>query len=125
MIVGSGTLNQLLQKNVFEVRFTRRRPVQGKSNSRRMLCTMCPEILNSVNGRTVLNYLPPTKSLKFNPISKNLVMAWDILMQEFRMINADNCTLLTTLPGDDTFWEYFNDKILPMKIEEKVGFMNT
>ena len=86
---------------------------------------MCPEILNSVNGRTVLNYLPPTKSLKFNPISKNLVMAWDILMQEFRMINADNCTLLTTLPGDDTFWEYFNDKILPMKIEEKVGFMNT
>ena len=125
MIVNSGTLNQLLQKNVLEIRFTRRRPVAGKASTRRMLCTLCPEILNSVNGRTVLNYLPPTHGLKFNPTSKNLVMAWDIFMQDFRFISAESCDLLTTLPGDDTFWEYFNENVLTMQLEEKTNFMNT
>lgn len=125
MITSPGILNQLLQKNVLEVRFTRRRPSPGKAPARRMLCTLCPEILNSVNGRTVLNYLPPTKPLKFNPGKKNLVMVWDILMQDFRLINGDNCDLLSTLPGDDTFWDYFNTTVLPMTLEEKTQFMNT
>lgn len=125
MIAGTGTLNQLLQENVLEVRFTRRRPSPDKGPTRRMLCTLCPEILNSVNGRTVLNYLPPTKPLKFNPTAKNLVMVWDILMQDFRLINGDSCDLLTTIPGDEKFWEYFNSTILPMSSDEKAGFMNT
>jgi hypothetical protein len=90
-----------------------------------MLCTLCPEVLNSVNGRTVLNYLPPTKPLKFNPSAKNLVMVWDILMQDFRLINGDNCDLLTTIPGNNEFWEYFNETVLPMTPVVKEQFMNT
>ena len=52
-------------------------------------------------------------------------MAWDIFMQDFRFISAESCDLLTTLPGDDTFWEYFNENVLTMQLEEKTNFMNT
>lgn len=123
--MNQGTLNTVLKSNVVDLRFTRRRPRAGASPTRRMLCTLDDTILNSVNGRTVLNYLPGGNQLPYNPIDKNLCLVWDIIMQSFRMIPADSTIILNTYPGNDTFWEYFNSNILPMDTSQKMEYMNT
>lgn len=119
-------LNSLLVSNVLEIKFARRRPVNGKPGTRRMLCTLSETILNSVNGRTVLNYIPPGKGIAYNPLSKNLSMAWDIMMQSFRMIPAETTTVINRYnASDNTFWEYFNENILPLSTEQKTFFMQS
>tara|TARA_B110000495_G_scaffold94975_1_gene82058 strand:+ start:2559 stop:2930 length:372 start_codon:yes stop_codon:yes gene_type:complete len=123
--MNSSTLNNLLRKDVVDIRFTRRRPRKGVAATRRMLCTLNEDILNSVNGRTVLNYLPPSNTLPYTIADKNISMAWDIMMQNFRMIGADNVNVLTVYPADDTFWDYFNNNIRVMNAEQKITYMNS
>jgi len=116
-------LNNLLSNNVIDLKFIRRRPRSNVPATRRMLCTLDNTILNSVNGRTVLNYLPGQSTLPYNPNAKSLCLAWDIMMQGFRMIPSESVNILNMYTGDDTFWEYFNNNVLPMGSEEKTQFM--
>jgi hypothetical protein len=125
MIVGLSNLKSMLLSNVCEVKFARRNPKPGRPASRRMLCTNNVQLLNSVEGRTVLNYLPPRQAPAYNPNQENLIITWDILMQDFRTINCDTVDLITTLEADETFWVYINEKIAPMSAGEKMAFMNT
>ena len=125
MIVGLSNLKSMLLSNVCEVKFARRNPKPGRPASRRMLCTNNVQLLNSVEGRTVLNYLPPRQAPAYNPNQENLIITWDILMQDFRTINCDTVDLITTLDADQTFWVYINEKIAPMSAGEKMAFMNT
>jgi hypothetical protein len=89
-----------------------------------MLCTNSVPILNSMNGKLLLNYKQPKRSPKFNPSNKNIIITWDVFMQDFRCINLDSCELIKTFPGDD-FWNYFNEKLRFMSPSEKERFMNT
>lgn len=123
--MNASTLNRLLQQNVLDIRFVRRRPRAGVPPTRRMLCTLNENILNSVNGRTVLNYFPPTNTVPYELSGKNLSMTWDIMMQDFRMVSAESTTVVNTYKPDDTFWQYFNENILPMDVAAKSGFMNS
>lgn len=123
--MSTSQLYTLLQSNVLDLRFTRRRSKPGFAGTRRMLCTLDESILNSVNGRTVLNYLPGSGKMSYNTTSKTLCVVWDILMQQFRMVPADATSVIEKIPGNDTFWEYFNEKILPMSSDEKLVFMNS
>ncbi len=116
--IGLLSLKQTLANNVCEIRFAKRRAAAFRS----MLCTLDQSILNSVNGRTTLNYKPPSGPPKYNPESKNLLLAWDIFMQDWRMISMENCDLIKTIPNND-FWEYFNNTIYSMTVEEKNQFM--
>jgi hypothetical protein len=120
--VGLAQLKDTLNKNVAIIRFTRRRPKAQKGPTRRMLCTNDQDLLNSINGRITLNYKPPTGKLKFNPFTKNLLVTWDIIMQDWRLINMNNCDLQETIKSDE-FWEYFNEKIRTMSMDEKIDFM--
>jgi len=115
----------MLLSKVCEVKFARRNPKPGRPASRRMLCTNNVQLLNSVEGRTVLNYSPPRQAPAYNPNQENLIIVWDILMQGFRTINCDTVDLITTLEADQTFWTYLNEKIAPMSAQEKMAFMNT
>ncbi len=124
MKVTLGTLKNLLESNVCEIKFTRRRPVANEPLSRRMLCTNSVPILNSMNGKLLLNYKQPKRSPKFNPSNKNIIITWDVFMQDFRCINLDSCELIKTFPEDD-FWNYFNEKLRFMSPSEKERFMNT
>jgi len=119
-----GNLKSALQGNVCEILFEKRRPKSGDSSQRRMLCTLDQNLLNSVNGRTTLNYKPPTQATKYNPESKNLLPVWDIMMQDWRMVSLDNCQILNTIP-EDNFFEYFNESIYPMSADEKRIYMGT
>ena len=124
MRVNLGTLASVLQENVAEVKFTRRRPKAGSPTTRRMLCTNAYNLLNSAEGRVALNFKPPTNYPKYNPQAKNLVVTWDIIMQGFRTISIESCELVSVLPANDEFWNYFNEKLAPMSQAEKINFMN-
>lgn len=125
MKVNLANLKQTLLSNVCEIIFAKRRPKLNDSLMRRMLCTLDGNILNSVNGRTTLNFKPPSGPPKYNPESKNLLMVWDILMQDWRMVNCDNVEIVKTIPGNDEFWSYFNENILTMEASEKRNYMGT
>jgi len=62
---------------------------------------------------------------KFNPNEKNIIITWDILMQDFRCVNMDSCDLLQSMPDDDKFWEYFNENIYVMSTQQKISFMQS
>ena len=124
MRVNLGTLANVLQENVVEVKFARRRPKAGSPPTRRMLCTNAYALLNSPEGRVALNFKPPTNYPKFNAASKNLVVTWDVLMQSFRTISVESCELVSVIPDGEQFWEYFNEKLAPLSQSEKINFMN-
>ena len=125
MITSLANLKAILLDKVCEVKFVRRNPKPGRPTTRRMLCTNNAQLLNSVEGRTVLNYDPPRQAPSYNPNQENLIVVWDILMQGYRTINCDSVDLISTLESDETFWTYLNEKISPMSAGEKMGFMNT
>mgnify|MGYP005815103835 FL=1 len=125
MITSLANLKAILLDKVCEVKFVRRNPKPGRPPTRRMLCTNNAPLLNSVEGRTILNYDPPRQAPSYNPNQENLIVVWDILMQGYRTINCDTVDLISTLEADETFWAYLNEKISPMSAGEKMGFMNT
>lgn len=125
MIVQRATLDNILLSNVCEVRFARRDLKAGSSPTRRMLCTKSYNLLNSTNGRITLNYRPPRGPLKINEAADNLIVVWDILMQDYRNINMNQCDLVKQYPVNEEFWTYFNENIYPMSAEQKISFMNS
>ena len=112
------SLNQILLDNVCEIQFTKR----TDGTARTMLCMLDNTLLNSVNGRTTLNFKPAKQAPKFNPQAKNLLCVWDIFMQDWRFVSMDNCNLIKSIARDE-FWEYFNENIYTMTTEQKQQFM--
>jgi hypothetical protein len=125
MLIQKTALDLILLDNVCELRFPRRIIKPGLSSTRRMLCTKSLSLLNSVNGRISLNYFPPKGSPKSYLGPDNLIVAWDILMQNYRNINMNQCDLIQQIPADEDFWVYFNENIYPMSAGQKFNFMNS
>ena len=124
MRISQTALTSVLQANVAEVKFARRNPKPGAPSERRMLCTNSARLLNSDKGRLALRYTPPTSAPKYNPSTKNLIITWDVFMQGYRTINADNCQLISIIPDDDSFWDYFTEKLTSMTPSQKTAFMS-
>lgn len=125
MAVSVSTLESLLLNNVLDLRFARRIPVPGKPATRRMLCTKSFELLNSTNGKIVLNYKAPKHGKQFNERAKNACIVWDILMQDYRVVSADQVTIIRQIPANDEFWTFFNNQIYTLTTEQKVQFMES
>lgn len=125
MIVQRSTLDSLLLNNVCDIRFPRRSVTPGQAPTRRMLCTKSQSLLNSVNGRISLNYFAPKGPPHSYLAPDNLVVAWDILMQDYRNINMNQCDLISEIPANEEFWIYFNESIYPMSAQQKFNFMNS
>lgn len=119
------TLKTVLLSNVAEIKFLRKRPKPGAPPSRRMLCTNSLSLLNSPEGRIALNYRRAINYPKFNPEVKDLLITWDIFMQDYRCINMKACDLVTAIPANKTFWKYFNERLALMSPQEKMRFMNS
>ena len=119
-------LSVLLLNHVVELRFTRRIMKEGYSTQRRMLCTNDKLLLMSNPGQRVLNYVPPTGALNYTPSHKNLIVTWDILLQNYRMISCESVDVVAVIKSTpaDNFWKYFQEKILPMSGTEKARLMN-
>ena len=124
MRVALPTLRRLLEENVLEIKFVRRRQRLNQSATRRMLCTNCSTLLNTPEGREALRFVPSKQSPKYNPTSRNLVIAWDIFMQGYRTINVEACELISQIPANDEFWKYFSETLYKMSPEQKMTFMS-
>jgi len=120
-----GTLESLLLSNVLDVRFVRRRPIKGKPLTRRMLCTKSYDLLNTTNGKVVLNYRPPKNGHQFSENKKGALVVWDILMQDYRVVSTENVQIINTIPANNDFWEYFNKNIFVLNTEQKINFMDS
>ena len=119
-------LSLLLLNHVVELRFRRRILKEGYNIQRRMLCTNDKALLLSPQGQQILNYKPPTDKLLYNPAQKNLIPAWDIFMQNYRMVSCESVDVVAVIkstPAVD-FWKYFQEKIIPMNSLGKAEFMN-
>lgn len=125
MIVTRPTLETLLLSNVLDLRFTRKIPIVGKSPTRRMICTKSYELLNSTNGKIVLNYVPPKSGHQLNEAKSNVCVVWDILMQNYRIVSADEVEVLKQMPANDEFWQTFNNEIYTMSTAQKIQFMDS
>ena len=123
MRVSGEQLRLLLLQNVVEVKFTRRRPKPGAPSFRRMLATNNYGLLNSIQGRTALNYRPPSHNLEYDPKLKGLVVTWDIFMQDYRQIPSSAADVIAVIPANNEFWDYFNSKLAFMSPKEKFDFM--
>lgn len=161
--VGYSSLQAKLRKGVCELFIVRRhRPVRGHIRptvtSRRMLCSNCPELLNSTLGVVNLAYRKPKHSdipLHFDPRAKNLIITWDIVMQDYRCINMDECLLVGEYPvnksirkikknddiispfvkrkatqditvmNDQFFWEFVYNEMIKMPLSELAYWMDS
>jgi hypothetical protein len=128
MRIGRTSLMLLLNTHAAELRFRRRKTKQGFKDYRRMLCTIDKKLLLSVPGQRILKFVKPHDNLKYDPASKNLIVTWDIFMQNWRMINCDDVDIIAvikTSPDPAEFWKYFYEKLSQMSAEQKARFMNT
>jgi hypothetical protein len=89
-----------------------------------MLCTNSLALLNSTEGRIALNYKRAINSPKFNPNEKNLIITWDIFMQNYRCINMAACDMIQVIPANQQFWKYFNERLVMLSAAQKINFMN-
>jgi len=119
------TLKSLLLNNVAEIKFIRRQPKPGAAATRRMLCTNSLSLLGSTEGILALNYKRAIRMPKFDPTAKNLVITWDIFMQDYRCINASACDLIQVIPANKEFWKFFNERLVGMNAAAKINFMNS
>lgn len=117
-------LDGILRANVCEVKFVRRIPIAGLPPTCRMLCTKSQDLLTSPNGQRILRYRRPRTSYRIDEVKYNLCTVWDIFMCDYRNINMNDCWLITTIPANDEFWAYFNERLLSMTGEQKLEFRN-
>ena len=122
-------LRALLLNNVAELRFKRRIPKKGFHAYRRMLCTNDQRLLNSPAGIIALHYVPTLhgSGLQYDPTAKNLICVWDLFFQNWRMINCNDCdvvSVIQTYPDPKKFWTYFEQQLIKMGASEKLMFMN-
>ena len=89
-----------------------------------MICSNCNEILKSENGYRSLNFRPPGGPKQINEALHNVVVVWDIIMQDYRNVSVDDCYLVNEMEPDE-FWKYYNEKLLPMSVGEKMQYMDT
>lgn len=131
--VGRIELTRLLNNTACEIIFERRRPERapGRPSIRRMICTNSEAIfnhpLNGINGASgnKLNFRRPYSGRpKIDEAKYNLVVVWDIFMQDYRNVSMENCHVRQIIPDNDTFWKYYNAVLVQLSSDEKSDFMD-
>lgn len=119
-------LDRLVANNVCEIFFMRRRPERAprRPEFRRMLCSNSMEVLRSENGIRSLNFRSPSGLKKLNESFHNIVVVWDIFMQDYRNVSMENCYLVQQIPPEN-FWQYYNKVLYPMSANEKMMYMDS
>jgi len=101
----------------------RRRVKHGEPPTRRMLCTSDLTLLNSPQGRIALNFRPAYNNRhRYDLTQKDLVLAWDIFMQDYRLISMNACELISVVPTAG-FWKFFNERLALIDTKQKMEFM--
>jgi hypothetical protein len=132
-------LKTLCRSNIVEIKFVRRTKNRIPPN-RRILCTLCSEILNGRVTGKLLNFKPPRFPPPYDAEARGLLTVWDILMQDWRNIPVESCVIVKVtniLPEknflsffknffglpEKNFLLYFNNVLKNMTAEQKKYFM--
>ena len=125
-----GGLKALLASHVVEVVFVRRHDKAGRPKTRRMLCSNSRLLLDNIEAKIALGFRPPKGvGLPYDPNAKNLVVAWDIFMQDYRQIPVESARVLSSMPIQNeedlvNFWKYFNEQLSRMSASDKMQYMD-
>jgi len=116
--------------HVLEVQFKRRHIKPGWSSTRRMLCTNCWPLLNSMPGKITLHFKPPNHPAPYNAANHNLVTVWDIYFQDYRNISVETHNIIAAMPVRNEneikiFWEYFVSIMAKKNPYDKIDYMNS
>ena len=124
MRLGRTALAILLQRNVVELRFIRRHAKFNHPPHRRMLCTNDKVLLLSAPGKMILNFERPIGSLPYDAGQHNLVITYDIMMQNWRAIPCESVEVIAVVKTNPPshFWDYFMKSIAPMSGMQKLQF---
>jgi len=130
MRLSQGSLLTTLAQGVVELRSARRRTKMGWSPYRRMLCSNDMSLLQSAPGQIALHFKPPHGPPPYPWIQKNLVCAWDIFQQDWRMIPCESVDIITVFPTQTEedklkWWAYFNVFLENMSGQDKIAIMNS
>jgi hypothetical protein len=125
MAISVGGLMALCSKNLVELKFIRRDKTR-RPTSRRMLCTLDRNLLNSTFGINILNFKKPRYRQPYNAASRGLATVWDIIMQDWRNIPTESVEVVTVTPTIPmkNFLLYFDSHIKVMTTAEKQQFMD-
>jgi hypothetical protein len=91
-----------------------------------MVASLCTPILDSDLGRSILNFKAPTNSPSYSASNYNLLVVFDLFMQDWRAIPADKTEVIRVLPSSppSEFWEYFSVSLAKMTAAQKAAFMD-
>ena len=125
--LGRSELDSMLTQNACEIVFLRRRPERKKraeaTVTRKMICTSSMDILRSELGLRALNYRPEGPK-QINEVVHDIVVVWDIIMQDYRNVSMEYCFLVKKIPSAE-FEEYYNKTLAPMSTKQKLQFMDS
>ncbi len=124
-----GAMSKLFATHIVEVKVVRRNRKVGYGPTRRFLCTNNPLILDSIAGRTAFHYRAPSRPPAYNPRAKNLIFAFDLMMQDYRAVNLNSDVVIDAMPVRNEeevakFWDYFNVNLSKWSSSNKEMFKN-
>ena len=132
---GFKNLGDFLRANVVEFKFRRRSPLLKnpalghKSKTRRILCTANWRLINSPITRLTFKWKAP-KAKRRRLYSwykkRNLMIVWDIMFQDFRILSLDDWEIIAAIPVVDLmnkvrffiFYKFQLSKITQKKRED-------
>lgn len=88
-----------------------------------MLCTKASTILDTTNAELSLNFRRPKHGgPRFDEKAANIVVVWDILKQDYRLVPCESVTIEQVIePGE--FLEFFKNNIVTMTTRMAESFM--
>lgn len=89
--MNSAELDKLLLENVVYLKF-----IKKDGTARTMLCTKSALLLTSQEGITILGYHPPKEGARYNTLSFNNSIVWDLDKKDYRTVSCDNVVILDT-----------------------------
>jgi hypothetical protein len=141
-LISQRELSSLLNDNVCEIIFVRRRPerapVPPRYEIRRMICTNAGSLLQSEKGFDNLGFRYPKTSRRINGPYHDIVCVWDILMRDYRNVSISTpespytglgsskmtCHLRQTIPVN-AFWRYYENTLLKLSPAQRLAFMDS
>ena len=87
-----------------------------------MLCTKNYDFLHSMMGRVKFKFTPPHSNPKYNPLSVNNVIVWDLEMGDWRTVYCNSIKIINIFPpkvfenlvltGKFSFKDFYDPNIL-------------
>jgi hypothetical protein len=84
-------------------------------------------LLRSTPGQTILNFRMPTGSLGYDPVQHNLVITWDLFLQNWRAVPCESVEVIAVISTNppSKFWQFFMENLKPMSGQHKRQFINS